>query len=132
MLSAPGNGEPAPAAPASPKGGRGRAKEGGRERGKKKHPKRVGGSPTTLWTVLELGPLGRNLGRWAQRWEHTEYIDTKFSVPVAFVEARNLSWTPGLQHTGEHGGGGLGAVRCGVGVGAGKGALAQALPGAAP
>lgn len=66
MLSAPGNGEPAPAAPASPKGGRGRAKEGGRERGKKKYPKRAGGSPTTLWTVLELGPLGRNLGRWAQ------------------------------------------------------------------
>lgn len=62
MLSAPGNGEPALAAPASPKGGRGRAKEGARERGKKKHPKRAGGSPTTLWTVLELGAL------WEETW----------------------------------------------------------------
>lgn len=37
---------------------------------------------------LSWGPLGRNLGL-HPKVEH-EYIDTKFSVPVAFVEARNL------------------------------------------
>lgn len=128
MFSAPGNGEPALAAPASPKGGRGRAKEGG----KKKHPKRAGGSPTTLWTVLELGALWEETWGSGPKGGSTQYIDTKFSVPVAFVEARNLSWTLGLQYTGEPGGWGLGAVRRGVGVGGGKGALSQALPGAAP
>lgn len=77
MLLAPGNAA-AKEAPASP-GEKETMKEGGREGRENETPQRAGCTPNTLWTVLELSPLGRKSGRWKQRKPPQE-TDRTFSV----------------------------------------------------
>lgn len=80
-----------------PKGGRGPAKEGGRERGKTKHPKRTGHSPTTLCTVLEQSPLERKSGRCAQRKKPGNWH--KFLCPGRLLRSNESFKVPRLQPT---------------------------------